>query len=132
MVAPAGIEPATHGASVRCSTNWATEPWRSRRELNPRSSPWQGDVLNHFTTGPNWWRRLDLNQRPQGYEPCEMPNFSTPRCEFINWCFINETNGGWWGIRTPAGREAPGSFQDCSLQPDLGNHPWWTQQDSNL
>lgn len=26
MVAPAGIEPATHGASVRCSTNWATEP----------------------------------------------------------------------------------------------------------
>ena len=41
-------------------------------------------------------------------------------------------NGGQWGIRTPAGREAPGSFQDCSLQPGLGNCPWWTQQDSNL
>ena len=26
MVAPAGIEPATHGASIRCSTDWATEP----------------------------------------------------------------------------------------------------------
>lgn len=35
MVAPAGIEPATHGASVRCSTNWAIEPWWSRRELEP-------------------------------------------------------------------------------------------------
>ena len=72
MVAPAGIEPATHGASVRCSTDWATEPWRSRRELNPRSLPWQGSVLNHFTTGP-WLRRLDLNQWPLGYEPNELP-----------------------------------------------------------
>ena len=26
MVAWAGIEPATHGFSVHCSTNWATEP----------------------------------------------------------------------------------------------------------
>lgn len=72
MVAPTGIEPVTHGASVRCSTNWATEPWRSRRELNSRSLPWQGSVLNHFTTGP-WLRRLDLNQWPLGYEPNELP-----------------------------------------------------------
>ena len=27
MVAPAGIEPATHAASMRCSTDWATEPY---------------------------------------------------------------------------------------------------------
>lgn len=26
MVAPAGIEPATHRASICCSTDWATEP----------------------------------------------------------------------------------------------------------
>ncbi|AAT27868.1 hypothetical protein MMOB3820 [Mycoplasma mobile 163K] len=26
--------------------------WRSRRGSNPRSPPWQGGVLNHFTTEP--------------------------------------------------------------------------------
>ena len=31
--------------------------------------------------------------------------------------------GGGGGIRTPAGREAPGGFQDRSLQPDLGTPP---------
>ncbi len=92
MVAPAGIEPATHGASIRCSTYWATEPlWRSRRELNPRSPPWQGGVLNHFTTGPNWWRRLDSNQRFQGYEPCEMP--TSPLRDIKFFCFKEQMAG---------------------------------------
>ena len=48
MVAPSGIEPPTQGFSVPCSTDWATEPinkWRSRRELNSRSSAWQADVI---------------------------------------------------------------------------------------
>ncbi len=31
--------------------------------------------------------------------------------------------GGGGGIRTPASREAPGGFQDRSLQPDLGTPP---------
>ena len=46
MVAQARIELATQGFSVLCSTNWAIEPkWRSWRGSNPRSSPWQGDML---------------------------------------------------------------------------------------
>ena len=52
MVAWAGLEPATHGFSVRCSTNWATEPdtkWRSQRDLNSRSPVWQTGML---TTTP--------------------------------------------------------------------------------
>ena len=27
----------------------------------------------------NWLRGWDLNPRFQGYEPCEIPDFSTPR-----------------------------------------------------
>lgn len=129
MVAPAGIEPATHGASVRCSTNWATEPWRSRRELNPRSSPWQGDVLNHFTTGPygcgDWTWTNDL--RVMSPTSCQTaPLRDIYLILFLFDALYKRANGGWWGIRTPAGREAPDSFQDYSLQPGLGNHPWWT------
>ena len=33
---------------------------------------------NHYTMEP-WLRELDLNQRPSGYEPDELPNCSIPR-----------------------------------------------------
>ena len=57
IMARDGIEPPTHGASIHCSTDWATEPltyiiiWykRSMTDLNRRSSPWQGDEI---TTTP--------------------------------------------------------------------------------
>ena len=119
MVAPAGIEPATHGASVRCSTDWATEPWRSRRELNPRSLPWQGSVLNHFTTGP-WLRRLDLNQWPSGYEPDELPA-----------ALFRDIMAGNEGFEPPRAVKPLVVFKTTPFSL-LGNCPWWTQQDSNL
>jgi hypothetical protein len=31
-----------------------------------------------------WLRGLDLNQRPLGYEPNELPGCSTPQIQFIN------------------------------------------------
>jgi hypothetical protein len=36
------------------------------------ATPW-------LTTRPDWLRGLDLNQRPLGYEPNELPDCSTPR-----------------------------------------------------
>ena len=30
-----------------------------------------------------WLRGLDLNQRPFGYEPNELPDCSTPRCTVL-------------------------------------------------
>jgi hypothetical protein len=32
----------------------------------------------------DWLRGLDLNQRPSGYEPDELPGCSTPRLEYVN------------------------------------------------
>ena len=113
MVAPAGIEPATQGFSVPCSTNWAMKPkWRSQRDSNPRSSAWQADVLTSCTMRPKWLREEDSNLWPSGYEPNELPNCSIPRY-----------NGGGKGIRTPAPLARPSGFQDRSLQPDLGIPP---------
>ena len=33
-----------------------------------------------------WLRGLDLNQRPLGYEPNELPDCSTPRCRHERYC----------------------------------------------
>ena len=41
----------------------------------------------------------------------------------FNLQFCVQLNGGGGGIRTPAGCNTPGGFQDRSLQPDLGTPP---------
>lgn len=104
--------------SVALPTELQGHKWRSRRGSNPRSPPWQGGVLNHFTTGP-----FGCGDRTR---TCDLRVMSPTSCQTAPLRDVNISvcyNGGWWGIWTPAGREAPGSFQDCSLQPDLGNHP---------
>ena len=71
---------------------------------------------NRYTTEP-WLREKDLNQRPSGYEPDELPDCSIPRYQKY------KSNGGERGIRTPAPVTRPPGFQDQSLQPDLGISP---------
>ena len=61
LVPPAGIEPATRGFSVHCSTNWAIWAypqisvcglWRPGTGSNRRPLAWQASVLTNWTTGP--------------------------------------------------------------------------------
>ena len=98
MAVPTGVEPA-----IFCVT---------------------GKRDNHYTTEP-WLREMDLNQRPLGYEPSELPSCSIPR--------YKNFNGGGKGIRTPAPLARPPGFQDRSLQPDLGipPHRWCPRPESN-
>ena len=51
-----------------------TPPFRILQNVNAiRSLPF---------VGRNWLRGLDLNQRPSGYEPDELPGCSTPRSNY--------------------------------------------------
>ena len=139
MVAPGGIEPPTRGFSVLCSTDWATKPnikkWRSRRELNSRSSAWQADVItatprDHGCGGWIWTNDLWV-MSPTSYQAAPLRD--------INY----KTNGGERGIRTPAplptsrfSRPVPstrlGYFSTKNywcLRPDLNRHGIWLPQD---
>jgi hypothetical protein len=42
------------------------------------------NAISHRSIGRNWLRGLDLNQRPSGYEPDELPGCSTPRSEYAD------------------------------------------------
>ena len=71
---------------------------------------------NRYTTGPNWLRKMDLNHRPLGYEPNELPDCSIPRYK------PNKLMAEKEGFEPPRRFRPPG-FQDRSLQPDLGISP---------
>src|SRR6202035_2394888 len=45
--------------------------------IRKRSSNWAG--TRPRPVGAMWWRGWDLNPRPSGYEPDELPDCSTPR-----------------------------------------------------
>ena len=92
----------------------ANKKWRFRRELNPRSSAWQADVItttprNHGCGRWIWTNDLWV-MSPASYRTAPSRD-------------INSTNGGGKGIRTPAPLARPPGFQDRSLQPDLGIPP---------
>ena len=50
-----------------------------RTGLEPVISRVTGERDNHYTNEP-WLREVDLNHRPLGYEPNELPDCSISRC----------------------------------------------------
>ena len=62
-----------------------------RTGLEPVISRVTGERDNHYTNEP-WLREMDLNQRPLGYEPNELPDCSIPRYEIKIWRRKRDSN----------------------------------------
>src|SRR5690554_213235 len=92
-----------------------------RTGFEPAISCVTGRHVNPYTTGPfiyNWLREMDLNHRPSGYEPDELPDCSIPR--YANYYYTI------FGLKIKVAEEEgfepprllhPVGFQDRSLQP---------------
>ncbi len=84
-----GIEPATLALARRCSTaeprpqNIIEVKMAEPTGFEPAISCVTGRHVNPYTTVPDHkvkkLRGQDLNLRPSGYEPDELPSCSTPR-----------------------------------------------------
>src|SRR6266849_10417600 len=73
MVAGVGFEPTTSGPADGVGERKMT----ARRAQNSNSE--KRRAQSPLARLSPWLRGLDLNQRPPGYEPDELPGCSTPR-----------------------------------------------------
>ena len=84
----------------------------------------------HQGTLTNWLREMDLNQRPSGYEPDELPNCSIPR---YKWRRRRDSNPCAACTTSRFSRPVPstrlGYFSAWCLRPDLNRHEGWFSQD---
>ena len=74
-----------NGHTVMRSLRWSLFMARSfRRRPLLRDCPVISGLCDYVIVSGFWWwlRELDLNQRPSGYEPDELPGCSIPRYRF--------------------------------------------------
>ena len=90
MVAAQGFEPRTQRVWTVCSSqlSYAALLWSWWPGLNWWPYPYQGYALPtelHQHIIIKWLRGLDLNQRPSGYEPDELPTAPPRDIKIIMW-----------------------------------------------
>ena len=69
-----GIEPTNVGATIRCVNHFATTAMYWQGRWNRTHTRGFGDLCSTVKLCPYYWlREQDLNLRPSGYEPDELP-----------------------------------------------------------
>ena len=105
LTAGGGVQRAAPGGGARQAVSRSDGDWRNGWLLQLKTRPWavavpKGEVARSFGS---WLRGRDLNPRPLGYEPNELPDCSTPR-HFLRSRGILGTRPK----RVKPGRHAPG------------------------
>ena len=95
-----GFEPLTPALQTRCSANWATPPDKQF-------------LTSSLAKFESWLRGRDLNPRPLGYEPNELPDCSTPRHTNCDLRFDTWNLKAWWAWVDSNYR--PHAYQACAL-----------------
>ena len=95
-------------------------PLLYQAELRRRENS-EGVVADRLTPSSIWWRGRDLNPRPLGYEPNELPDCSTPRCR-------NECIRGFASCQTRNQSRIALALWLVLLRARVGSEPIWRNQ----
>ena len=111
---------------------WSQNKWRFRRELNPRSSAWQADVItttprNHGCGSWIWTNGLWV-MSPASYQT------APSRDKLIKWRRKRDSNPCVTLVASRFSRPVPStrlgySSKKWCLRPDLNRHECWSSQD---
>src|SRR5664280_1656580 len=86
---------------------WIT-PWEYAETARKPTKSWAFGGTSCFP----WWRGWDLNPRPSGYEPDELPDCSTPRREWRTYHLVEPA-------RSSARSDRPGEPGQSACAQDL-------------
>src|SRR5580698_4135019 len=92
LVAGVGFEPTTSGPRVPAF--FRDSPGKSQPGFVVLGGlkTEKAERLGPASKSQDWLRGLDLNQRPPGYEPDELPGCSTPRSHHSGCTGVGQTN----------------------------------------
>ena len=132
MVAPAGIEPATQGFSVPCSTDWAMKPkiMAVPTGLEPAIFCVTGRRVNQLHHGTNgcgkriWTSDLRV-MSPTSYQTAPSRDIIWRRKRDSNPCAACTTSR----FSRPVPSTRLGYSSTWCLRPDLNRHEGWFSQD---
>ena len=96
------MSPTSYQTALSRDMDFFFNLWSGKPGSNWRHSAWKADALptelfphTYMVIQLFWWREQDLNLRPSGYEPDELPGCSIPRHGFLLSLWSGKPGSNW-------------------------------------